>query len=327
MRRRAFIFLTAGAAAWPLAALAQQGVTKRIGVLMNRTADDPEGQTEVAAFRQVLKQLGWSEGDNVRIDVGWGAGDPSLYRKLAAELLAVGPDALLGAGGTVVGALQQQTRDKPIVFVETSDPVNRGLIASLSRPGGNTTGFTLYEFGTSGKWLELLKEIAPSVTRVAVVRDPSRFSGVGELAAIQTVAPSLDVDLIPVDARDPGTIEKELTALVGRRNGGLIVTESAPSIEHRELIIELANRLWMPAVYAASFFVSDGGLISYGPDPAEPYRLAAGYVDRILKGEKPADLPVQMPTKLELVVNLKTAKLIGLAIPQSVQARADEVIE
>jgi putative tryptophan/tyrosine transport system substrate-binding protein len=330
MRRREFIAMAIGgtAAALPPAARAQQADrVRRIGVLMNLTADDPQAPVLVAAFAQGLQQLGWVDGRNVHIDTRWGAGDASRFRTFAAELVALTPDVILAVGGTAVGALQQESRTVPIVFVQVSDPVNRGLIANLARPGGNATGFMQFEFSMAGKWLELLKQIAPNVTRAAVIRDPSQFSGVGELSAIQTVAPSLKIEVSPIDARDADEIERALTAFARGSNGGLIVTGSGSADRHRELIITLAARHRLPAVYNYRYYVSGGGLICYGPDRIDPYRRAAGYVDRILKGEKPADLPVQAPTKFETVINLKTAKALGLTIPQSLLATADEVIE
>jgi len=329
-RRREFITLLGGAAAaaWPLAARAQQPERmRRVGVLMNKAKDDAQGRVEASAFESALQEHGWKPGGNLRIDYRWGAGDADLYSRYAAELVAQAPEALLAVGGTVVGALQRVTRDIPIVFVGTSDPVNRGLVASLSRPGGNTSGFTLFEFSISGKWLELLKEITPRLTSAVVIRDPSEFSGVGELAAIQAIASSLRVDLSPVDARHVGEIERALTDFARQSNGGVIVTLGGASIKHRSLIISLVNRHRLPAVYSERFFVIDGGLISYGPDLVDQYHRAAGYVDRILKGEKPADLPVQNPTKYEMVVNMKTAKALGLELPDTVLARADKVIE
>ncbi len=329
MRRRDFIKgVTSSAIAWPVAARAQQGErVRRIGVLMNKAADDPEGHSEVSAFEEALQKGGWKLGANLQIDYRWGGGESSRYLNYATELVTHAPDVLLAEGGTIVGALQRVTRDVPIVFFGTTDPVNRGLVASLSRPGGNTTGFTQFEFGISGKWLELLKQVAPGVTRAAVIRDPSQFSGVGELAAIQAIAPSLSVDLSPVDARDAGAIEQALRDFARQPNGGLIVTPSGASERHREQIVTFANQHRLPAVYAYPYFVRGGGLISYGPDQLEELRLAAGYVDRILKGEKPADLPVQTPTKIELVINLKTAKSLGLTMPASLLTSADEVIE
>ncbi len=329
MRRRAFIALLGGAAAaWPLAARAQQADrVRRIGVVVSVAADDPEGQARVAAFLQGLQELGWTEGRNMRIDIRWGAGDADLVRRYAAELVALAPDVILASGGSTIGPLLQASRTVPIVFTHTTDPVGGGFVDSLARPGGNATGFTNFEFGISGKWLELLKQIAPSVTRVAVIRDPVQASGGGQLGAIQGAAPSFGVELSPVGVRDAGEIERAVTAFARGSNGGLIVTSSGLANVHRELIITLAARHRLPAVYPSRFFVTGGGLISYGPDRADHSRLAAGYVDRILKGEKPADLPVQAPTKYELVINLKTAKALGLDLPASVLARADEVIE
>ena len=300
---------------------------RRIGVLMNTAADDPQGQARKTALHQGLQQLGWVEGRDVRTEYRWGAGHANLYRKYASELVALAPDVLLAAGGTVAGALQQVTRTVPIIFVETSDPVSRGLVASMARPGGNTTGFVLYEFSMSGKWLELLKQIAPNVSRVAVVRDPAQFSGIGELAAIQMAAPSLGIELTPVDARDANNMESTIAAFARGPNGGVIVTSSGASFRNQKLIVALAARLRLPAVYDGRFFVTEGGLISYGPDRTDQFRRAAEYIDRILKGEKPADLPVQAPTKFELIINLKAAKTLGLTVPPSLLARADEVIE
>jgi len=329
VRRRAFIALLGGAAAaWPLAARAQQADrVRRIGVVVSVAADDPEGQARVAAFLQGLQELGWTEGRNMRIDIRWGAGDADLVRRYAAELVALAPDVILASGGSTIGPLLQASRTVPIVFTHTTDPVGGGFVDSLARPGGNATGFTNFEFGISGKWLELLKQIAPSVTRVAVIRDPVQASGGGQLGAIQGAAPSFGVELSPVGVRDAGEIERAVTAFARGSNGGLIVTSSGLANVHRELIITLAARHRLPAVYPSRFFVTGGGLISYGPDRADHSRRAAGYVDRILKGEKPADLPVQAPTKYELVINLKTAKALGLDLPASVLARADEVIE
>jgi ABC-type uncharacterized transport system substrate-binding protein len=328
MRRRELITLLGGAAAWPLAARAQQSERmRRIGVLSNKGSGDPQGHEEAAAFSDALKARGWISGGNLQIDYRWGAADGERYPTYAAELVAQAPDVLLAAGGTVVGALQRVTRDVPIVFVETSDPVSRGLVASLSRPGGNGTGFTLFEYSICGKWLELLKEIAPRVTRAAVIRDASEFSGVAEFAAIQAIAPSLGVDLSPIDPRDAGATERAIKDFAHQSNSGLIVTQSGASIKHRDRIIALAAQERLPAVYALRFFVTAGGLISYGPDIIDQYRRAADYVDRILKGEKPADLPVQAPTKYELVINVKTAKALGLTVPQSLLAAANKVVE
>ena len=327
MKRRQFITLLGGAAAWPLAARAQQrGRMRRIGVLMNLASDDAEGQARLAAFHQGLQQLGWTVGGNVQIDYRFGEGDAERYRRSASELVALAPDVLVTAGAPAVEALQRATRSVPIVFVTVTDPVGGGLVASLARPGGNTTGFTLSEYGVSGKWLELLKQIAPNVTRAAVLRDPVAV-GIGQFAAIQAVAPSLQVELSPIDARDVAEIERAVTAFAKQPNGGLIVTASAFTIIHRVLIITLAAKHELPAVYPYRFFVAGGGLISYGPDPRDQFRLAAGYVDRILKGEKPADLPVQDPTRFVTARNMKTAKALGLEVPSTLLARADEVIE
>ena len=325
--RREFITLLGGAAAWPLAARAQQRERmRRIGVLMNLASDDAEGQARLAAFHQGLQQLGWTVGGNVQIDYRFGEGDAERYRRSASELVALAPDVLVTTGAPAVEALQRTTRTVPIVFVTVTDPVGGGLVASLARPGGNTTGFTLSEYGVSGKWLELLKQIAPNVTRVAVLRDPVAV-GIGQFAAIQAVAPSLQVELSPIDARDVAEIERAVTAFAKQPNGGLIVTASAFTIIHRVLIITLAAKHELPAVYPYRFFVAGGGLISYGPDPRDQFRLAAGYVDRILKGEKPADLPVQDPTRFVTARNMKTAKALGLEVPSTLLARADEVIE
>jgi putative ABC transport system substrate-binding protein len=327
MKRREFITLLGGAAAWPLAARAQQaGGMRRIGVLMYWSADDAEGQARHAAFTQALKQLGWSDGRNLRIDSRWATA--ADIRRHATELVALAPDVLVAATGTATTAsLLEATRTVPIVFVTVIDPVGAGFVASLARPGGNATGFTNYEYGTSGKWLELLKEIAPRVTRAAVLRDPAIASGIGQFGAIQALAPSLGMELSPVDVRDAGEIERGVTAFARAPNGGLIVTGSAAAVVHRDLIAALAARHRLPAVYPGRYSVTAGGLISYAPDLVDQYRRAAGYVDRILKGERPADLPVQAPTKFELLINLKTAKALGLTVPDTVLARADEVIE
>ena len=330
MQRRNFIRLLGGAAvAWPLAARAQQSDrVRRIGVLLAATADDPDYQARIAAFQQGLQQLGWSDGRNVHIDTRWATTKPDDIRRHAAELAALAPDVILaGTGTATVAPLLQATRTVPIVFAVVIDPVGAGFVDSLARPGGNATGFTVFEYGMSGKWLELLKQIAPAVTRAAVLRDPTIASGIGQFAAVQAVAPSLGVDLSAVDVRDAGEIERAVTAFARSSNGGLIVTASALATYHRDLLIALAARLQLPAVYPYRFFVTVGGLISYGPNFVEQYRQAAGYVDRILKGEKPAELPVQGATKYELAINLKTAKGIGLTVPPAVLARAGEVIE
>jgi ABC-type uncharacterized transport system substrate-binding protein len=328
-RRRQFITLLGGAAAaWPLAARAQQPERmRRIGVLQSLAADDPEGQARLAAFAQGLQQSGWTIGRNVQIDTRWAAGDAERFRRYAAELVALAPDVILAVGAAAVGPLQQATRTVPIVFVNTSDPVGAGFVESLARPGGNATGFLLHEYGTSGKWLELLKEIAPRVTRVAVLRDSALAAGIGQLGAIQAVAPSFGVELRPVDVRDAPETERAVAAFARASDGGLIVTGSTLALVHRDLIVTLAARHKLPAVYFQRVFVTSGGLISYAPDQIDQFRRAGGYVDRILKGEKPADLPVQAPTKLELVINLKTAKALGLDVPPTLLALADEVIE
>ena len=328
MRRRAFIALAGGAAAWPLAPRAQQGERiRRIGVLTGTAADDPEGQARIAAFLQRLQQLGWTDGHDVRIDYRWSAGDPDLGRRYAAELVALAPDVMLAGGGATVPSLLQATRTVPIVFANVPDPVGSGIVKSLARPGGNATGFMQFEYSLSGKWLELLKQIAPGVTRAAVLRDPANVAGIGQFAIIQSVAPSLGVDVSAINLRDAGEIERAVAAFARSPNGGLILTSSALSARHRELIIALAARYKLPAVYVRRYYVATGGLISYGVDWLDQYRRAAGYVDRILKGEKPADLPVQAPTKYELAINLKTAKALGLDVPPMLLARADEVIE
>jgi putative ABC transport system substrate-binding protein len=330
MKRREFIAgLGGAAAAWPLLARAQQPERMpRIGVLMASTADDSESQARIAAFLQGLQLLGWADGRNVRIETRWATTNPDDIRRHAAELVALAPDVILAATGTsTVAPLLQATRTVPIVFAVVIDPIGAGFVASLARPGGNATGFTIFEYGMSGKWLELLKEIAPRVTRAAVLRDPVIASGIGQFAAVQAVAPSLGVELSPVDVRDAGEIERAVTAFARSSNGGLIVTASPLASRHRDLIIAIAARHRLPAVYGSRHFVTAGGLISYGPDYVDQFRQAAGYVDRILKGEKPADLPVQTATKNETAINLKTAKALGLTIPQSVLARVDEVIE
>ena len=324
IRRRAFITLLGGAAAWPLAARAQQGErVRRIGVLMSTSQDNPEGQARLAAFLQELQQLGWTDGRNIRIDTRWGADD---RRKSAKELVALTPDVILASTGSTVAALQQATRTVPIVFSITLDPVGSGFVASLARPGGNTTGFMQFEYSLSGKWLELLKQIAPGVTRAAVIRDPSAPAGIGQFAVIQAVASPLSVEIIPINVRDASEIERAIAAFADSAGGGLIVT-GGQAIVHRDLIVKLAARHRLPAVYPYRFYVTGGGLISYGPDLVDQYRRAAGYVDRILKGEKAADLPVQAPTKYETVLNLKTAKALSIELPPTVLARADEVIE
>jgi putative ABC transport system substrate-binding protein len=329
LRRRDLITLLAGAAvAWTLPAGAQHRERlRRIGVLMNVAADDSDSAARLAAFAQGLQELGWTIGRNVHLDTRWAAGDAALYRSYAAELAALAPDIILATDTSSVRALRAEARSTPIVFASAVDPIGGGLVASLARPGGNITGFAAFDFGMSGKWVELLKQIAPGVTRVAVLRDPTSTGGVGQFGAIQAVAPSFGVELTPVDVHDAGEIEHSINAFVQRSNGGLIVVSSALAGRHRKLIISLASEHRLPAVYPYRFIVADGGLISYGPDRTDPYRRAASYVDRILKGEKPADLPVQAPTKYELIINLKTARALGIEIPPMLLARADEVIE
>jgi putative ABC transport system substrate-binding protein len=329
MKRREFITLVGGAAAtWPLAARAQGERMRRIGVLIASAADDSENQARMAALLQGLTQLGWTDGRNLRIDTRWATTDADELRRHAAELAALAPDVLVAASGTATAApLLQATRTVPIVFVVVVDPIGAGFVASLARPGGNATGFTMFEYGLSGKWLELLKQIAPGVTRAAVLRDPSIASGIGQFAAVQAVAPSFGVELSPVDVRDAPEIERAVTAFVQSGNGGLIVTPSPVANRYRDLIATLAARHRLPAVYGSRQYVAAGGLVSYGPDLIDQFRRAAGYVDRILKDEKPAELPVQTPTKYELVINMRTAKALGLDVPATVLARADEVIE
>jgi putative ABC transport system substrate-binding protein len=331
MRRRDFITVIAGlGAVWPLTltARAQQPQRmRRIGVIIPGTADDAEYQARMAAFLQELQQLGWSDGRNVRIDSRWAAGDANLFRKYATELVAFEPDAILAPGSTSLGMLLQTTRTVPIVFATILDPVGAGFVESLARPGGNATGFIAFEYGLSGKWLELLKQIAPNLTRVAVLRDPAVAAGIGQFAAIQSVAPSLGVELRPIDVREANEIERAVTMFARSANAGLIVTAASGSAIHADLIVSLAARHKLPAVYGNRHFVTGGGLISYGPDRVDQYRRAAAYVDRILKGEKPADMPVQAPTKFELVINLKTTKALGIAVPPALLAQANEVIE
>jgi putative ABC transport system substrate-binding protein len=326
MRRRAFIRLLSGAAvARPFLASAQQPEQmRRIGVLMNTRVNEAEGQARVTAFVQGLEKLGWTDGRNVRINIRWAGDDAGLYRSYATELVA--SDVIVASASPSVAALQQATRSVPIVFANVIDPVGAGFVDSLARPGGHTTGFTVFEYSISGKWLELLKEIAPKVTRVAVIRDTS-VTGIGQFAAIQSTAPSLGVELNPIAVRDVGEIEQAVAAFARSANGGLIVTASSLVVPHRDLIFMLAARYRLPALYPFRFYATAGGLASYGPDSIDNFTRAAGYVDRILKGEKPSDLPVQAPTKYELVINLKTAKALGLTISPSLLATADEVIE
>ena len=328
MRRRKFITLLGGAAAWPLAAAAQQtDRVRRVGALGALAADDPEGQARLAAFREGLQQLGWIDGRNVRIDSRWGAGDADDIRKNAKELVALAQDVILATGSAAMGPLQQLTRTVPVVFVLVPDPVGAGYIDSLAHPGGNATGFTIFEFAIGAKWLELLKEIVLGLKRAAVLRDPAISSGLGLFGAIQSAAPSLGLEVSAVNVRDAGEIERAVSSFARSPNGGLIVTPSALAGVHRKLIIALAAQHKLPAIYYERYYVKDGGLISYGADFHDQFRSAASYVDRILKGEKPADLPVQAPTKYQRVINLKTTKALGLTVPPSLLARADEVIE
>jgi len=329
MRRREFIVLVGGAvAAWPLTAHAQQSErVRRIGVLMNLAENDPETQARRTAFLKALQELGWSEGRNLQIDYRWGVGDPDRHRKNAAELVALAPDVILAHGSSIMRPLLRVTRNVPIVFVSVADPVGSGFVNSLAHPGGNATGFALFEYSTSSKWLELLRQISPNVTRVAVLRDPDQPSGGGQLGAIQAVAASLKVDLIPMDIRDEHEIERAITAFARQPNGGLIVTAAALAQIYRSVIIAMAARVRLPAVYPGSYYAVDGGLLSYGPDPVDQYSHAAGYVDRILRGEKPSELPAQAPTKFELMINLTTARALGLSVPPSLLASADQVIE
>ena len=329
MQRRAFITLLGGAAAaWPLTARAQQAERRRrIGVLFSLTEDDPESVARRAAFEQALKELGWTSGGNVRIDYRWAGGDLGLIPKFVAELVASAPDVIVTSGSLVVGPMVRATHNIPIVFLQVIDPVGSGLIESMAQPGGNVTGFTQFEYSLAGKWLELLKEIAPRVSRIAVLGDPTLAVGISQLGEIQSAAPSFGVEAIPIDVRNGDEIERAITDFARTANGGLIVIGTPVAIIHRKLIVTLAARHRLPTVYFLRVFVKEGGLISYGPDPVAPYGQAASYVDRILKGEKPAELPVQAPTKTQLVVNLKTAKALGLNVPPSILFRADEVVE
>jgi putative ABC transport system substrate-binding protein len=327
-RRRTFIAGLGSVAAWPLAARAQQGDRiRRIGVLMNGAADDPNVPISLAALEHGLQELSWTVGRNIQIDYRFGAGDPDLLRKYAAELVALAPDVILAQGAVALQPLLQVTRVVPIVFVVVADPVGRGFIASLARPGGNTTGFSLFEFSLSGKWLGLLKQIAPRVTRIGVIRDTLNPSGMGQFAAIQSAAATSGVELTPIGVRNSDEIERDVAAFAHGPNGGLIVTANTLVTLHRDLIVTLAARHKLPAVYPFRSSVIGGGLLSYGPDQFIQWRLAPGYVDRILRGEKPADLPVQAPTKYEMAINLKTAKALGLTIPETLLATADEVLQ
>ena len=328
MRRREFITLLGGAAAgWPLITHAQQtDRVRRIGVLMPFTANDPEEQARSVVFEQSLQQLGWTIGRDLQISYRSSGGEAASILRYAAELVALAPDVIMTVGSVTLGPVQRATRTIPIVFVNVADPVGAGFVDSLARPGGNTTGFTNFEYSMSGKWVELLKQIAPRVTRVAVLRDPTVAAGIGQFSAIQSVAHSLGVELTPFNVGDVAEIERGIAAFARSGNGGLIVTAGGTGF-HRDLFIRLASRYKLPAVYPFRYYAKDGGLVSYGPDTHDPIRRAAGYIDRILKGEKPADLPVQAPTKFETVINLKTAKALGLDVPESLLARADEVIE
>jgi putative ABC transport system substrate-binding protein len=328
MNRREFITLLGGAtAAWPLAARAQQSErARRIGVLMHSRADEPEAQARLLAFLQGLQEAGWAVGRNLRIDYRWSVGDAARLLRDAQELVALSPDVILAGVGGTTSALHQATRTVPVVFAQSIDPVGNGFIESMARPGGNATGFIQFEYGLSGKWMELLKAIAPSVTRAAVLRE-SGAAAIGQWAIIQSVAQSLGVELKPIALTNAGDIERAVATFAREPNGGMIVVVSAAALDHRDLIVGLAARHRLPTVYAYRIFVTGGGLITYGPDIASQYRRAAGYIDRILKGEKPGDLPVQAPTKYELVINLKTAKALGLDVPPQLLARADEVIE
>jgi putative ABC transport system substrate-binding protein len=328
MNRRTFVAALGGAAAWPVVVQAEQGDrVRRIGVLLGLVRNDSEGQARIATLLRSLQELGWTEGRNLRIDIRWAGGNPEDLRKLAAELVTLAPDVLFATASFPTAALLQATHSVPIVFTNVPDPVGAGFVNSLARPGGNATGFMQIEYGMSGKWLELLKEITPNVTRAAVLRDPAIAAGLGQFGAIQAVAPSLGIEVFPVNVRDASEIERAVTAFGHAANGGLIVTQSALAGIHRELIIALAARYNLPAVYSHRFYVMDGGLISYAPSSVDQDQRAATYVDRILKGEKPADLPIQAPTKYDLVINLKTAKALGLEVPPTLLARADEVIE
>jgi putative ABC transport system substrate-binding protein len=328
MKRREVIGLIAGSAIWPLAARAQQPErVRRIGVLAPGVASHPENQNRMAAFQQGLRELGWTDGRNLGIEYRWAGGGVDGMRSAAAELVALAPDVIFAVGSAVMGALHQATHTVPIVFAVVVDPVGAGYVDNLARPGGNVTGFLLFEYGIAGKWLELLKQIAPPVTRAAVMRDPSASGGIGQWAVIQAMGPSAGVELSLINIRDAGELERDITAFARLPNGGLIVTANPLATQHRELIIRLAGDRKLPAVYFERYFVAGGGLISYGPLIADQYRRAAGYVDRILKGEKPGDLPVQAPTKYDLAINLKTAKALGIDVPPALLARADEVIE
>jgi putative tryptophan/tyrosine transport system substrate-binding protein len=325
MRRREFIAALGGAAAWPMVAQAQQAErVRRIGVLMPFAKDNPEGQARIAAFLQEMQKLGWTEGRNLQIEYRWDTGD---LRKAATELVTLSPDVILASATPAVAVLQQATHTVPIVFTQVADPVSAGFVASLAKPGGNTTGFTNFDYDIGAKWLELLKEIAPHVTRVGVIRDPDTTASIGQFAAIQSVARTFGVEVSPLGGRDPKDIEHTVIEFVRGLNCGLIVVASPLAVNNRALIISLAARHRLPAIYPFRSYVADGGLVSYGSDSVDPHRQAAGYVDRILKGEKPADLPVQAATRFELVINLKTAKALGLNVSSALLSRANEIIE
>jgi putative ABC transport system substrate-binding protein len=326
MKRREFVSLLGGAVAWPLGARAQERV-RRIGVLMSLAEVDPETKRRIGAFLERLRQLGWADGGNAQINYRWSGGNPNDIRRYAAELAALAADVILATDSVTVGPLLEVTRTVPIVFVQVPDPVAAGFVDSLARPGGNATGFVNFEYGMGAKWLELLKQIAPAVTRVGVLRDPALAVGAGQYGAIQSVAPSLAMEASPINLRDAGEIERGIANFARVPNGGLILTGGALGIVHRDLIVTLAARYNLPAVYIDRYFAEGGGLISYGPDSIDAYRRTAAYVDRILRGDKPANLPVQLPVKYDLVINLKTAKALGVAVPSSLIARADEVIE
>jgi putative ABC transport system substrate-binding protein len=328
VKRRHFITLLGGAAVWPLVARAQQSVrVRRIGVLLNLAEDDQETRKRVAAFLDGLQKLGWSEGRNLRIEYRWGEGNRNANRKNAAEIVALAPDVIFAHGSSIVAPLLQLTQNIPIVFVSVSDPIAGGFVESLAKPGGNATGFTSIDYSMAGKWLELLKQLTPEVVRVAVIRDPRQVSGAGQLGAVQAVAPLLRVELIPLGVQNAAEIEQGISAFAREPHGGLIVTTSALAQVQRQLIVTLAAQHRLPAVYPYQLFTASGGLVSYGPDIVDEYRRAAGYVDRILKGEKAASLPVQQPVKYDTIINLKTARALGLTIPEQLLARADEVIE
>jgi putative ABC transport system substrate-binding protein len=328
MKRREFITLAGGTAIWPLAARAQQVERARhIGILMILPEDDPASKLRIAELLQGLQQLNWTVGQNIKIDIRWGAADGARARKGAAELVALAPDVILATASPSTAALQEATDTLPIVFINVADPVGAGYVASLARPGGNATGFSYIEYGMSGKWLELLKEVAPGVTRAAILRDPALPVGIGQLGAIQSVAPSFGVEISPIDVRNVSEIERAVTDFARTKNGGLIVPASPAALINRDVIIAAAAEHKLPAVYFQNDFVRAGGLISYGPDAVAEYGQAASYIDRILKGEKPSDLPVQAPTKYETVINLKTAKDLGITLPPALLSRADEVIE